>query len=167
MKKILSIFICLMIIISVFSVLPFNVDAAARDWAGGDCVKYVRARFEEYFGFELHWPGDNARGYYTNAGIYGDTTSGTPAVGCLAVWDYGNTSWSHVAFVEEVSGNSFRISEGGYDGHYYDQRWFNAGSANISWNKDGIYYYQNFLGFVYVAGTNVGENLPLGWIRLM
>ncbi len=151
-NKIVAILLVLVMATGVFAVAPIAVSAAAKDWAGGDCVTYARARFQEVYGFELHWPGDNARGYYTNAGDYGDTTSGTPVVGCLAVWDYGNTGFSHVAFVEEVSGNSYKISEGGYDGHY-NERWFTVGS-NISWtDKNGVYYYQTFLGFVYVSGA--------------
>lgn len=151
-NKIVAILLVLVMATGVFAVAPIAVSAAAKDWAGGDCVTYARARFQEVYGFELHWPGDNARGYYTNAGNYGDTTSSTPAAGCLAVWDNGNAGFSHVAFVEEVSGNSYKISEGGYDGHY-NERWFTVGS-NISWtDKYGVYYYQTFLGFVYVSGA--------------
>ena len=153
-------------VLNVFIALPFSASAKEKDLAevgvttdfsqpsssknsSGDCVSYVRARFKEVYGFELHWPGDNARGYYTKAANYGDTVSSTPRSGALAVWDNGSAGFSHVAFVEKVVGNTVYITEGGWLG---SGGTFHEDSKNVSsMNRNNPY--QPFLGFVYVKGT--------------
>ena len=165
-RKCLSIVLCLALVLSVFTVLPFSASAKEADVAetgvttdfsqpsssknsSGDCVSYVRARFKEVYGFELHWPGDNARGYYTLAASNGDTVSSTPRSGALAVWDNGSAGFSHVAFVEKVVGNTVHFTEGGWLG---SGGTFHEDSKNVSsMNRNNPY--QPFLGFVYVKGT--------------
>ncbi len=115
-----------------------------------DCVQYAKARFLEIYGFELHPAGGNyADSYYYTAANWGDTVSDVPAKGALAVW----TNGPHVAIVEDVIGDTVYYSEGGFDGHY------NEGHRNRYSMASA--YNTTFLGYVYVAGTNVGGGTPV------
>lgn len=151
-KKLLSIILCISLLLSIAITSAISVYASAQSDSAYDCVAYVRARFQEYFGFTLHWPNGNAKGYYYNAAANGDTVSNIPKAGALAVWkDTGNDSGpGHVAFVESVSGNSVYYSEGGYDGHY-NAEWRDLSNMN-KYYKNGVQF-QTFLGFVYVKGS--------------
>ena len=153
MKKITTwiVFIC----IALGTFAPMIVNAAAKDWAGYDCVAYARARFMEWWGFALHWPGGGAKGYYYNATSFGDIVSNTPKAGVLAVW--GDSGAGHVAIVEQVSGNEVYISEGNYSGHY-NERWLKLSNMNLNG--------QQFLGFVYVKGTTTPAPTQDPWIEM-
>ncbi|MCM1392938.1 MAG: fibronectin type III domain-containing protein [Ruminococcus sp.] len=162
--KLTKVFMQVMAVIIALTCIPVvNANAAAKDWAGSDCVKYARARFQEYWGFELHYPNGNARAYYYNAASFGDTISSTPKVGALAVWDSDYNDCGHVAFVEQVNGNQVTVSEGGFNGHY-NVSTTNTSSMSRSWydEKLGRTVHQPFLGYVYVKGTN-GHN-PQGCV---
>jgi|GEM_PF-3214911 len=131
-----------------------TVTSAATE-SGYDCVAFARARFREIFGFDLHWPNGNARGYYYNAVSFGDTVSNAPLGGALAVWDDSSGAFGHVGIVEQVNGNNVQISEGGYEGHY-NIRWKDNNNMNNT-TKDGSI--QRFLGYIYVKGSGVGNNI--------
>lgn len=157
-EKIIGMFLCLCMVFSIC--VPIPASAAAKDWAGYDCVAYARARFAEYWGFELHWPNGNAKGYYYNAASFGDTVSNIPKVGALVVWD--GITYGHVAFVEQVSGNDIYISEGGYLGRY-NERWINLSNMNLNGGSDGT---QSFLGFIYVKGTGSPAPAQDPWLEV-
>lgn len=170
MKKVISILLCMTLILGMTSIMPTSVFAAETkdddvgvysDFAqpsgsinsGYDCVAYARARFKEVFGFELHnTGGNNAMGYYSNASYWGDTVSSVPKSGTLAVWDYGNVGYSHVAFVEKVVGNTVYLTHGGWSGTGYHEESRNLSSMGNVWPNGTSY--QNFLGFVYVKGAS-------------
>lgn len=141
---------------------PLPAGAAAKDEAGYDCVAYAKARFREYWGFDLHPTGIynglyGAQGYYYNAAANGDTVTSTPAAGCLAVW--GDSTYGHVGVVERVNGDQILLTEGGFNGAYHEG-WYNRYSLDRSWTSGGRQYYQKFLGFVYIKGTNPGGSQP-------
>ena len=138
--------------------VPVPASASAASDAGYDCVAYAKARFREVWGFDLHPTGIyngryGAQGYYYNAAANGDTVTNTPAAGCLAVW--GDSTYGHVGFVEQVNGDQILLTEGGFNGRYHEG-WYNRYSLDRSWTSGGQNYYQKFLGFVYIKGTNPG-----------
>lgn len=137
---------------------PTPASASASTDAGYDCVAYAKARFREYWGFDLHPTGIyngryGAQGYYYNAAANGDTVTNTPAAGCLAVW--GDATYGHVGFVEQVNGDQILLTEGGFNGGFHEG-WYNRYSLDRSWTSGGQNFYQRFLGFVYIKGTNPG-----------
>lgn len=137
---------------------PTPASASADTDAGYDCVAYAKARFREVWGFDLHATGIyngyyGAQGYYYNAAANGDTVTNTPAAGCLAVW--GDSTYGHVGFVEQVNGDQILLTEGGYNGGFHEG-WYNRYSLDRSWTSGGQNFYQKFLGFVYIKGTNPG-----------
>lgn len=142
--------VILLVLFCMHTMVYIPALAAAKDCAGDDCVKYARAWFGEYWGFELHWPNGNAKGYYYNASSFGDAVSSAPTVGALAVW--GDNGGGHVAFVEQINGNKILISEGGCLGKY-NEREFNLSNMDISWTDGAGYHCQNFLSFICVKGT--------------
>ena len=152
MKKMLRLAAMLLLAVLVMlTAATIPAAAAAKDWAGYDCVVYAKARFSEYWGSNLHATGIyngyyGAQGYYYNAAANGDTVSSTPKPGCLAVW--GDSTYGHVGFVEQVNDGSVYISEGGFNGAYHEG-WNSLSSMHRSW-KGGS---QTFLGFVYIKGT--------------
>ena len=80
-----------------------------RSYGNGTCVPYARARS----GLQLFGRADTFLGQVTEAGY---STSTTPIVGSIVVLDEG--AIGHVAVVEEVLGESIRISEQNYKGLY-------------------------------------------------
>ena len=84
MKKLLSIVMSIVILLSTMNLFCIVANAAAKDdaYTCGDCVRYARERVREYWGINLHSPGDSynpggfkqgAKGYYFNVDLWDGT----------------------------------------------------------------------------------------------
>ena len=167
-KRLLSLVMAIAMIGSLSILLP-NSNLKASAYYGGNnntrynsdvmynCVDYVKTRFYECFGFQLHPTGSNyANGYYHNAAYYGDTILSNPVAGCLAVWGDSNP---HVGFVEEVNNNQVYISEGNVNSKYRED-WYNLNDIRSGYRWSN--YYQPFLGFVLIKGSTPQQSAPKG-----
>lgn len=158
-RQVLAFVLCVGLTLGMFDGIPFvrenlsgtkKAEAAAKDWAGGDCVKYVKARVAEKYGVTIQMGhGSYAKDYYLNP-LKGETRSAVPAVGALAVWNGTSCCVAgHVAFVEGVNGDTVHISEGGYLGRYNEAA-LNKNAMNRSCGHGRT---QVFLGYLYLPGA--------------
>lgn len=152
MKKVLSMIICLMMIISVFSVLPLNVGAVAgiannglggiyidinaapytdgRWYEYGDpygnsgCTWFVGARVMQLTGKGSYFTQNPSSWYYSYGPSLGFNTVSTPQAPSVICYS------GHVAILEKIEGNTAFVSEGGVNQYKHYGNWQNYASGN-------------------------------------
>ena len=165
-KKIVALVLCLGMMTGMFEGVPglgeYSVVAEAayanHNYDGRiACTWYAWKRAQEKLGitFPNNW--GHAVSWYSNASIAGyETNSTIPKANSLAVWSHDTDSMGHVAFVEEVIGNSVYLSEGGslqsVNGIY--SRVVNKNNMNRSWYSNGVTTHETLLGYIYLDGGN-------------
>lgn len=124
----------------------------------GQCTWYAWGRYKELCGVSLPSWG-NAGTWLDKAKKAGYSTGSTPKEGAIACWNTGNGfDDGHVAVVEEVSGNTARVSQynrgvsyggglkfGGMDG--------NTWKANYLEKVPGTYFPPTPSGYIYLKDT--------------
>ncbi len=131
MKKIFSLILSFVMILSVFSGMTITAQAANNPYPYSKspnewCTSYCWQRTYNKLGIALpNW--GNANEWYSKAQKGGYPTSKSNVSANWIVVTKGNSSFGHVAFVESVSGNTLNISEGGY-------------GADPVKNKVGVYH---------------------------
>lgn len=89
----------------------------------GYCTWYVASKRKITFG-------GNAKAWLKNGKAAGYATGSSPAVGAVVVTN--ESSYGHVAYVEEVKGGQFRVSEMNYKGFgVRSERWIPIGSGSV------------------------------------
>ena len=131
-----------------------------RDYSNGGCVLWCNHRVKDLLGITLPPTGTSPSGvagasnwWYTLNYPKGNE----PAKYALAVWRYttvsGYENYGHVAFVENINGNTLAISQGGV----YGASW--NGYTGVSYGNYSKSQVANiartFLGYVYLKGTPV------------
>lgn len=176
MKKVVSVFLCLIMVLSVFEVMPFSASAKEVDIAetgrniagnGTDGI-YINIEAAPYTtfannGFDAYGP--NGCGWFASARANQITGKGTQTWNGSGWWNYGYSvmgykrgnsiqakclaCWSnHVAVVEKVDGNRVLMSEGGYSStSQVLPVGYNNGYCVIRWtNMNDIIYSQSGQG---------------------
>ncbi len=135
LKKLLSILLAFVMLFSVTSAIDFSVFAASNPYPGNsntNCTYYVWQRTKDKLNIELPAWG-HAKTWYESAKKAGYPVSSKPSANWIGVYDggtqYNNQNRGHVIFVESVSGNTMKYSEGGYKGSTT-----HTGERNISAN---------------------------------
>ena len=91
---------------------------------------------------DLPWFSGNASNWCNAARSANLPTGSTPSPGAIAVFENVNPPYGHVAYVEEVSGGSFRISE----------MWYPSGCDNQCCKVCSYRWYTSASCFIYRAG---------------
>ena len=134
MKRVLSFFLSFVMLLSITTGIDLSAYAASNPYPGNsntNCTYYVWQRTKDKLGIELPAWGD-AKTWYESAKRAGYTVSSKPGANWIGVYDggaaYDNKYRGHVVFVESVSGNTMKYSEGGYNGSTH------SGNRNITAN---------------------------------
>ncbi|SFC24982.1 signal peptide-containing protein, YSIRK family [Streptococcus gallolyticus] len=127
-----------------------------HDYRDGGCVLWCNNRVKELLGITLPPTGISPSGvagasnwWYTLSGY---SKGNEPAKYALAIWRYttvsGYENYGHVAFVEEVNGDTVTISQGGVYGAYWNG---NLGVSYKNYSKSQVANIaRTFLGYVYL-----------------
>ncbi|HFU4056103.1 TPA: RICIN domain-containing protein [Streptococcus suis] len=129
------------------------------DYSYSGCVQWVKDRAVTLLGIRLPNTGLNkyglggANGYWTRLPQAGYATGQEPAKNAIAVWEhnpypvYGSRNYGHVAFVENVNGDTVTISQGGVSGNWNGH----TGVSYRNYHKSQVAGIAGkFLGYVYL-----------------
>ena len=119
----------------------------------GNCTCYAYGRSYENLGYKPSLCTGNAGTWYSynsNNGFY--LYGKTPYLGAVAVWSKSGAA-GHVAVVEVIDGDTVITSESGWNSFYF--KTVTRSASNYNFSASSSY---NFLGFIYVCGTNSNSN---------
>lgn len=140
-KRILSLFLMIVMIVSIIPIGTFSASAANQatsfvprlsapsksgwyaNYNRNNCVGYAKARASEILGYYPSFHGDGGK-CYTNGSANYPKSYNVPKVGALAC------SNKHIAVVEEVGSNYIIVSEGNYY-TYNSDTMYNAVGATV------------------------------------
>ncbi len=145
MKKVISLLLSIVMLLSITSGVNFSASAATNPYSGGysNCTWYAWQRTYDKLGISLpNW--GNAKNWYSKAKGAGYPVSLTAKANYIVVYGPSSVnSYGHVAYVESVSGKTMTISEGGYLGGY------NKRSVSVKGPLDpGTKYEASLIGFI-------------------
>jgi len=152
MKKVLSIMLTIVIILSIFTIIPVDINAAAGianngiggiyidinaapytdsrwyeygdPYGSGGCTWFVGARVMQLTGKGSYYTQNCSSWYYSYGPSLGFNTGSTPQAPAVICYS------GHVAFLEKIEGNTAYISEGGVNQYKHDGSWQNWASGN-------------------------------------
>ncbi len=171
-RQVIAMFLCVCLSLGLFDGIPVVKEyvgtaneAEAADFSTAGCVKWVKYRASQT-GISLPGTGYNSYGL-AGASAYWDTLpsrgyarGSEPTVNALAVWKFSSTSayrnYGHVAYVENVNGNSVTVSEGGLPSRYSYNGNTGARCITVSKGEMGtLGGCSGFLGYVYLTGAPI------------
>lgn len=171
-------------------------EAKAGDYSNGGCVRWVKDRAQAVYGMNLGSIGNGSQ-VFNNLKARGYATGWEPRPNSIACWLYNSSTdadWrklGHVAWVENVSGSTVYVSEGGYrwdktdkNGNYIGTDWgWYLGNKGVVYRAKSNLSGSGFQGYVYLGSKaapvskpstpsnvklnksdfGIGENLTVTW----
>lgn len=171
-------------------------EAKAGDYSNGGCVRWVKDRAQAVYGMNLGSIGNGSQ-VFNNLKARGYATGWEPRPNSIACWLYNSSTdadWrklGHVAWVENVSGSTVYVSEGGYrwdktdkNGNYIGTDWgWYLGNKGVIYRAKSNLSGSGFQGYVYLGSKaapvskpstpsnvklnksdfGIGENLTVTW----
>ena len=159
-KNLMFVIMTFVMILGTLIVIPNKVEAG--DYTNAGCVAWAKDRAKEKLGIDLPSTGNKPSGVYGASNWwdvlpnYGYKTGSEPASNSLAIWRYtvgAYSNYGHVAYVENVSGDSITVSEGGCKGYSYNGHTGVICRTVSKSEMSSLGGCSGFLGYVYLGGT--------------
>ncbi len=157
----------LLLSVTVIPLLPADQAFAGKDYTNAGCVQWVKDRAKAKL--NITWGSiGNGKDYWDGMYKLGYDRGQEPKANSIAVWRYtaaeGDTSapyynYGHVAFVEEVNGNTVTTTEGGVRPYYSksQKKWiyFSYNGYSGVWKRNRTKSdikndEKKFLGYIYL-----------------
>lgn len=160
MKKLLSVVLSVIMILSVFTLIPFESSAASNPYptsqtVGGvvtvPCTYYAWQQAYSRLGVSLPLWG-NAIDWYNSAANAGYAVGSTACAESIACYSVDSHSYGHVAYVTSVSGSTMYVNEGGRTDKADNNGIVNGQSKPSTVGSN--WYGSTLIGFIYLTHTH-------------